>query len=94
MPSRRGSAADHTSSTESCTPNIKIGQNAVQAEWMRLNSPSTSALRSWKRFCSRRSWLNALTTRMPGMVSDSTSVRRDHLRQARKKSSSMFCPFL
>ncbi len=69
-----------------CTPSISSGQNVVHIAWMRLNSAVTSWLRSPKRRISRSSWLNAFTTRIPGMVSESTSLTRDHLRHARKKS--------
>jgi hypothetical protein len=59
---------------------------------MRLNSAVAAWLRSPKRPRSRSSWWKAFTTRMPGIVSATTSVTRDHLRQARRNSLFMRSP--
>ena len=84
-PSTRGTAITQTTTTMPRTANISSGQNVVQTTCSRLNSSVTSLFRTAKRCFSRFSWLNALTTRIPGIVSDSTSVTRDHLRHARRK---------
>ena len=47
-----------------------------------------------KRPDSRCSWLKAFTTRMPGMVSESTSVTLDHFRHALMKKRFMCSPCL
>ena len=86
LPKSRGTANAHTATVVPCTASMSVGQNVVHAWWMRLNSLVTSTLWSLNRRFSRSSWLKALTTRIPGIVSDSTSVTRDHFLQARKKS--------
>ena len=59
---------------------------------MRLNSYIAASLLASKRRFSRPSWLNALTTRMPGIVSDRMSVSPDHFRHARANSRWMRSP--
>ena len=61
---------------------------------MRLNSSVTSTFRSLNLPVSLSSWLKAFTTRMPGIVSDSTSVTRLHFRHARMKNRFMCSPCL
>ena len=77
-------ASTHTATVVACTASMSSGQNVVHEWCMRLISPVTSSLYPANRAISRDSWLNALTTRIPGIVSDNTSVRRDHFRHTRR----------
>ena len=85
-PNRRGTASTHTPSVVACTASISSGQNVVHMPCRRLISSVTSSLWPPNRATSRASWLNALTTRIPGIVSDRTSVSRDHLRHTRRNA--------
>ena len=64
---------------------MRSGQKVVHIRWISFASSVTSTLCSPKRAISRASWLNAFTTRTPGIVSERMSVTRDHFRQARMK---------
>ena len=89
-----GIAKAHTATVVPCTASIRIGQNVVHDSCSRLNSSVTSTFLSLNLLDSLSSWLKAFTTRMPGIVSESTSVTLDHFRHARMKKRFMCSPCL
>ena len=70
----------HTSSRPISVSSVTLGENSDQILLMRSLTIRLCWLASRKRVASRFSCANALTTRMPGIVSASTLLTSDHTR--------------
>ena len=70
----------HTTSSPISVSSETVGVNSDQVLFSRSLTCRLLWLAALKRCVSRPSWANALTTRMPGMVSASTLVTSDHTR--------------
>ncbi|CFN64813.1 Uncharacterised protein [Bordetella pertussis] len=75
----------HTMSRPISVSSVTVGENSDHTVLTRSLTSRLRLLASRKRCTSRRSWANALTTRMPGMVSASTLMISDQIRSTFSK---------